>query len=316
MKIIDSFCFFEPYQVDILLIKLNVEDRVVDEWVITENTYSFRGDHKGTPHVLNTILRTDLRFERFLPKIKVFEVEIERKCQLGVEDWEIIFLQREVQREYLFNKFSPDSWLLISDIDEIIDFDNADKSLLMLHTLQENEGKQVRPNPIFFAFDFDNTFIPAGDWYGMVFAQLGYIQKRNLRLEQPRVEHLEGLLMPRGCVGYHYHSCSAPRHILRKLTTYAHTNFLKSDINQWLYYNHGMFREKLGESINPNRFTLETIELMEINAPSYVRENLKYLKTHSIHPDYQKNREKWLAGDRYYLDIVGEDVRKNEGGEK
>jgi hypothetical protein len=305
MIIVDSFCFFEPYQMDMLLIKLNVECPWVDEWVITENTYSFRGDYKGTPHVLKGILETDKRFEKFLPKIKVIEVEIERKCKPGVEDWEIIFLQREAQKEYIYSKYPPETWLLISDIDEIIDFENSDKALLMLKTLQENEGKQVRPNPIFFAFDFDNTFIPAGDWYGMVFAQLSYLQKRNIRLEQPRVEHLEGLLMPRGKVGYHYHSCMSPQYIYHKLCTYGHTGFCKSDVNQWLYYNHGMFKSLEGESVDPKRFTLETIDLTEESSPLYVRKNLTQLKTHSVHTNYRHNRIDWLNGNRDYPDIVG-----------
>jgi hypothetical protein len=91
--IIDSFCFFESYQTDMLLVKFNVEDEGVDQWVITENTYSMRGEYKGT-HQLRNILATDERFEKFLPKIKLFEIEMERKCKEGVEDWEIIFLQR------------------------------------------------------------------------------------------------------------------------------------------------------------------------------------------------------------------------------
>jgi hypothetical protein len=304
--IIDSFCFFESYQVDMLLIKLNVEDLLIDEWVITENTYSFRGDYKG-PHVLKKILETDNRFEKFLPKIKLFEIEIERKCQPGIEDWEIIFLQREVQRDYLFDKYPPQAWLLVSDIDEIIDSHNPNKALLMLHTLQEHEGDPVRPNPIFFAFDFDNTFIPPGDWYGMVFTQLAYLKERNIRLEQPRVEHLTGLLMPRGKTGYHYHSCMSPQHIWRKLNTYGHTGFCKDDVNQWLYYNHGMFKSLDGERVSPDRFTLEKVELEEANSPLYVRENINHLKTNSVHPNYRENRERWLAGNYEVPNIVGGD---------
>jgi hypothetical protein len=302
--IIDSFCFFEPYQIDMLLIKFNVEDSLVGEWVITENTYSFRGDYKG-PHVLKQILETDKRFEKFLPKIKVFEVEIERKCQIGVEDWEIIFLQREAQREYILNKYSPDTWLLVSDIDEIIDFVNPNKALLMLHELQEHDGMPVHPNPIFFAYDFDNTFDPIGDWLGLVFVQLSYLQKRGIRLEQPRMEHRTGYIMPRGLTGYHYHSCNKPQEIWRKLNTYGHTNFCKEDVNQWLYYNHGMFRSKLGEKLDPNRFNLEQVELTEKNSPKYVRENIECLKTHSVHPNYRENRQKWLSGDYSFPDIIG-----------
>jgi hypothetical protein len=304
MIIVDSFCFFEPYQTDMLLIKFHVESPWVDEWVITENTYSFRGDYKGTPHVLKGILETDKRFERFLPKIKIIEVEIERKCRPKVEDWEIIFLQREAQKEYIYNKYPPKTWLLVSDIDEIIDFANPDKGSIMCETLYEHDGEPVRPNPIFYAYDFDNTFSSPGDWPGMVWTQLSYLQQRNIRLEQPRVEHAVGYLMPRGLTGYHYHSCSSAKHIWRKLNTYGHTNFLKDDVNKWLYYNHSMFRSLLGEKIDPTRFKLERVELTEKNSPAYVRENIEWLKTHSVHPNYKENRQKWFAGDYSFPDII------------
>ena len=304
--IIDSFCFFEEYQTNMLLVKFNVEDTGVDEWVITENCYSMRGDYKG-PHTLKKILMTDRRFERFLPKVIVFEVEIERKCQPGIEDWEVIFLQREVQRDYLMTKYPLDSWLLVSDTDEIVDFANPDKSKIVNEALEQHSGQLIHLNPIFYAFDFDNTFIRPGDCFSLTLAQLSYLEGHKLRLEQTRLEREIGHHMPRGSTSYHYHSCVSPQHIFRKLNTFGHTGYCKEDVNQWLYYNHGMFKSKLGEGINPNRFDLEQVELSESNSPLYVRENLEWLKVHSVHPNYKENRKKWLAGDREFPDIVGGD---------
>jgi hypothetical protein len=300
--LVDSFCFFEPYQTNMLLVKLNVEDEGVDEWVITENTYSFRGDYKG-PHVLLDILNTDKRFEKYLPRIKVLEVEIERKCQPGIEDWEIIFLQREEQRDYLYHKYSPDTWILVSDIDEIVDFANPNKSRLVYDAMKEHRGEIIHPNPYFFAYDFDNLF-PPGEWLLLALAELSYFKEHSIRLEQARMERAVGYKMFQGSNSYHYHSCMSAQHIWRKMTTYGHTNFLVTDVNQWLYYNHGMFRSKLGEAMDPTRFTLETVELTEVNSPLYVRNNIDWLKTHSVHKSYKENRKRWLAGDREFPDIV------------
>ncbi len=36
MKIIDTFPFSEPYEAEILLLKLQIEDSFVDEWIIVE----------------------------------------------------------------------------------------------------------------------------------------------------------------------------------------------------------------------------------------------------------------------------------------
>jgi hypothetical protein len=301
--IIDSFCYFEPYQTNMLLVKFNVEDEGVDEWVITENTYSFRGDYKG-PHQLKNILSDDKRFEKFLPKIKIFEMELERKCEPGVEDWEIIFLQREVQREYLYNKYSLNSWLLVSDIDEIIDFANPRKAGLIYDAIEQHSGEIIHPNPMFFAYDFDNT-APGGEWLLLALVELAYLNKHNLRLEQARMERSVGYCMPYGSTGYHYHSCMGPKYIWRKLNTYGHTDFLREDVNQWLYYNHGMFRSKHGEQLDPKRFTWNCVELTEENSPLYVRENIEWLETNSVHPDYQENRRKWISGRRDVPDIVG-----------
>ena len=302
--IVDSFCFFEDYQTNMLLVKFNVEDVGVDEWVITENSYSMRGDYKG-PHQLKKILAADKRFEKFLSKIKVFEIDLERKCQPGVEDWEVIFLQREVQREYVFNKYSRDTWLLVSDTDEIVDFDNPNKAKVVYDALKHYPDQLIHLNPIFYAFDFDNTFTHPGDCFSLTLAQLSYLEGHKLRLEQARLEREIGHHMPRGSTSYHYHSCVSPQHIWRKLSTFGHTGYCKEDVNQWLYYNHGMFKSKLGEGINPNRFDLACVELTEQNSPLYVRENLDWLKVHSVHSDYVENRKKWLAGDREFPDIVG-----------
>jgi hypothetical protein len=302
--IVDTFCFFEKYQTDMLLVKFNVEDKGVDEWVISENTFSMRGDYKG-PHQLRNILATDKRFERFLPKIKLFEIEIERKCAPGVEDWEIIFLQREVMREYLFDKYPENTWILVSDADEIMDFADPMKALKVYNNLREYKGQIIHPDPIFFAFDYDNTFSSLGEWLGLVFVELSYFEKHKLRLEQPRLQHTDGHRMKWSKTGYHYHSCVTPQNIWKKLNTYGHTGFCKDDVNQWLYYNHGMFKTLEGEGVDPNRFTLETVELTDENSPLYVRENIGWLKTHSVHPDYRENRRKWLAGDKTFPDIVG-----------
>jgi len=303
--IIDSFCFFEPYQIDMLLIKFHVEDAGVAEWVITENTYSFRGEYKG-PHILNQILQNDKRFARFLPKIKVIEVEIERKCTPGVEDWEIIFLQRETQKEYLYDNYPSDSWLLVSDADEIVDFANPEKATLIYDAIEQHYGEIIHPNPFFFVYDFDNTF-PTSEWLLLVLVELSYFKKKDVRLEQPRMERLVGYCMPYGSTAYHYHSCMRPRHIFRKLCTYGHTNFVKDDVNQWLYYNHGMFRSKLGEKIEAKGFTLDTVKLTEKNSPLYVRESIEQLKTRSVDTNYVKNRQDWFAGIHTFPDIVGED---------
>lgn len=74
MKVIDTFMFSEPYEKDLLLLKLELENDVVDEWFITEGAYTFQGEHKG--HYIRDILNKDERFQVYNHKIKLFEIDV------------------------------------------------------------------------------------------------------------------------------------------------------------------------------------------------------------------------------------------------
>jgi hypothetical protein len=294
MAIVDSFSFSEPYEINNLLVKLHTEDAGVDEWVITENTFSFRGDYKG-PHQLRTILESDTRFKPFLPKIKIFEVDIQRKCPDGVEDLTILFTQRETQRQYIEQKYDPTDWILVSDVDEIIDFENPEKGAVVLQALAEHPGELVHPNPLFFIYDYDNLVV-GNEWFNLAFAQLKWFQKKNYQLEKARIYHREGYVMTPGIAGYHYHSVCSRQGLWRKLQTYGHTNFIKEDVNKCLFYNHGLYRSKLGENFNTAQFNIAQVELTPTNSPKYVRDNIESIKTHTIHPEYTQNRKDYLNG--------------------
>jgi hypothetical protein len=293
-KIVSSFSFSEPHELNTLLVKLNVEDAGVSEWVITENTYSFRGEYKG-PHQLRNILETDGRFKKFLPKIKLFEVEIQIPCKIGEEDLTILFTQRDVQKEYIEQKYNAEDWILVGDLDEIIDFANTDRYEIVYDTLRSQQGVIVHPNPLFYIFDYDNLVV-GNEWYNLAFIQVNWSSKHNSPLEKARVYHAEGYMMPPGSCGYHYHSVCSPQGLWRKLQTYGHTNWVKDDINKCLYYNHGLFRSKLGEKFNVAQFNITPIELTPQNSPQYVRDNLLWLKTDTVHRNFRRNRINYQNG--------------------
>jgi hypothetical protein len=290
--IISSFFLSEPHETNMLLIKLNVEDPGVTKWVITENLYSFRGDYKGPIHFKN-ILNEDKRFEQFLPKIEFVEAGIQRKCKPGIEDLRILFLQRETQRSYI-ESFDTEAWVIVADVDEILDFDNPKKAQLIYEAMATHSDELIHPNPYFFPYDFDNLATRHGGWFNMIMARRGFINKKPVELEQLRCMHNVGYVMDYGSVGYHYHSCYPKDKIWRKLTTYGHTGFKQDELELSLYLNYGMFRSSLGESLRRST-DIMTVPLDEQNSPTFVRDNIDWLKTHSVHPDYVENRKKWLA---------------------
>ena len=69
MKILDFFLFSETYEKELLLLKLELEDAGVDEWLLLENAYSFQGAYTGL-HA-KALLDADPRFNRFRHKISI-----------------------------------------------------------------------------------------------------------------------------------------------------------------------------------------------------------------------------------------------------
>ena len=63
MNIISTFPFAYDYELEVLLIKLVVEDQGVCEWVICENDYTFIGEYKGFH--LQKLLDEDKRFDPY-----------------------------------------------------------------------------------------------------------------------------------------------------------------------------------------------------------------------------------------------------------
>ena len=69
MRIIDTFLFSEPDEVEVLLIKLNLEYNYIDKFILNENSFSFQGDFNGL--YAERILETDDVFQAFRYKIHV-----------------------------------------------------------------------------------------------------------------------------------------------------------------------------------------------------------------------------------------------------
>jgi len=87
-KIVDSFLFSEPYEKELLLLKLQLEVSGIDEWVILENAYTLQGEKKGF-HA-RKVLESD---ERFLPYLNKKRLQHTYKSSS-------IYFQRNFNKEY------------------------------------------------------------------------------------------------------------------------------------------------------------------------------------------------------------------------
>lgn len=281
---VNIFAYSEPYELDLLEIKLNLEDAGVDKWVIVENDHSLRGQFKGK-HTLKESLNQE-RFFKFIHKIHVIETSYSIPMKEGVDNFEIIYYQRNLEKQWLLHNCSPDDWVIISDLDESVNF--AERKDYILNCLVP--GKAYRLIQNMYYLDFDNC---AGTWEHSIVMQLkdmvgkysGYNPQNYLAI--PDAIPLPG-------AGYHYIFCMTPENILRKLQTYGHCRFNQTNIDSWCKFNHGMGNDPY--ATYKGLFHCEVIELNESNSPAFVRENLSRLRTNSVDINYLQNRELFQAG--------------------
>lgn len=110
MAIYDCFTFFD--ELDILDFRLNLLDKYVDYFVISELGVTYRGE-KTTP----IFLKNKERFKKFEDKIIYVTSDYVPKDK-GNGDWSIEFWQRNCIAKGL-NNCRPDDIVMISDVDEI-----------------------------------------------------------------------------------------------------------------------------------------------------------------------------------------------------
>jgi hypothetical protein len=67
MQVIDSFLFSEAQELDMLLVKFNLEKHVVSTWLLLESQFTFQGEYKGLS--AKELLQNDERFSEFVDRI-------------------------------------------------------------------------------------------------------------------------------------------------------------------------------------------------------------------------------------------------------
>lgn len=112
-KVYDCFTFFN--ELDLLEVRLNELDGVVDRFVLCESPYTFRGQPKPLVFQENRA-----RFARFLPKIEHVVVD---DLPLGGRKKEHDYFKKErFQRNALargLHDAAPDDYVILCDVDEI-----------------------------------------------------------------------------------------------------------------------------------------------------------------------------------------------------
>jgi hypothetical protein len=293
MKIIDSFLFSEAYERELLLLKFILEDRGVDEWIILENSYSFQGDYKGLQ--ARKLIYSDNRFACYRNKIRFIEREEKTKVlpkhqMLDEESYKVEFWQRDLAQDYFLEHYSEDDWIMISDVDEMIDFTDTGRSRELFKRMQiSTEGVLNIPIKRFW-YDFDNEY--------KVLLWRPLCNKRYLLYTGKKLHEVRSDSFKRkeknwkNIIGFEYSSCYDREFILRKFYTSTHTGLGAEDLQTSLRYNHRpVSLSYINKVRKDKKFFFETVPLTGYNSPAIVRENLAVYKTNAIDKNYKRNRK-------------------------
>ena len=221
MAIYDCFQYFdEDHMVDL---RLNILDKYVDYFVISESNKTHQGHDKKINFNLNN-------FSKFKDKIKFivadYKEDIEFKKHIGGES-PIEQHQRNCLIEGI-KEALPDDLIILSDSDEIPDLTKLGK---------------IKPNKKFIAFSqqmfmykLNLQNLDESNWIGSKITKKKNITTmqnlRNLkfkdypfwRLDKYNLQIIQG--------GWHFSFMQTPEQILKKIKSFSHGEFDKTNINK------------------------------------------------------------------------------------
>lgn len=230
-RVFDCFTFFN--ELDLLEVRLNELDSVVDRFVLCESPYTFRGQPKRLVFQENRA-----RFARFLPKIEHVVVD---DLPLGGGHKERDYFKKErFQRNALdrgLRDAASDDFVILSDIDEI------PRAETIRAILRADGPKCVHLLEMDYCIFFLNLVV-SSDWDKPRMARRGDIRKlQALRAGGPGWAPKERRILsvlrqwkrmtlgvrPRPWVrvpnaGWHFTSMNGPAAVREKMMAYSHIN--------------------------------------------------------------------------------------------
>lgn len=295
MKIVDTFLFSEPHEKDLLWVKFNLEDKMVDKWIILESPYTFQGQYKGL-HA-KKILK-DEKFNKFIDKVVVISPNEDFQPLHGGSNVEGKNFERENHQRslclsYILHNLQDSDTVIISDTDEAIDFSDQNRSDAVMQILQQYDVP-LKIQRMRYWFDFDNRcFLPT---IHIPFVPVKYLRENPQWINARHFDHLPKFNFNETPVAFEYSYCFRSfEDVWRKKCTYSHTGFTEESVRTALECNHWPRSELRGEKVGQEPYDFfEKVELNEVNSPKFVRDNLEYLRTNIVDANYKENRGKYV----------------------
>tara|TARA_B100001741_G_scaffold166078_1_gene137284 strand:+ start:730 stop:1509 length:780 start_codon:yes stop_codon:yes gene_type:complete len=244
-------------------IRFNVLNDHVDKFVVVEATR----DHAGNPKKLNFDVN---KFKKFKDKI-IYEVveDIPEKVEKYKKGWSPNFFRENFHRNAISRALKnclPNDLILISDADEIPNFDMLNKIKLKNFALFRQKN-----------FLYKLNLMSDDNWLGTGICYKKYLQspqwlrnKRFLRRGFIRRIFFKTQIIENG--GWHFTFLKKPEDIVKKMKSYGHGDLEKlGDI------------ENIKKSIEQNKFFIDNkINLTKVeinkNLPKFIIDNQDYFK--------------------------------------
>lgn len=294
--IVDTFLFSEPYEKEVLLTKFHLQAPMVDQFILIESAFTFRGEYKGL-HA-RRMMEEDDRFAPFMGKVHVISHHIH--LYSGPPGYQTFFVNerrsRESATDHLLSSFPDDTLVLVSDADEAADFTHPDRTRRFLEVTASCHARGNTPHFGHYRYwwDWDNRCY----WTAIAtpVVSVGWLRTGRASLAartDPRTSPAEWVNPDPHPVFFEYSFCFPKEACWKKLTSFIHDGYTKEELENSLLANHWVKARARGEVVGSSPHDwFEKVELNEQNSPAYVRENLSHLKTGIIPDNYREHRRR------------------------
>ena len=255
MNILDCVTYFD--EETILELRLNILYEHVTKFIITEGEF----DHRGNKRKLNFDLKKYAKF-----KDKIIYLPVKNFPNLN-DPWSMLEHQRNASH-YKINKFDDETYILVSDIDEI---PNPKK----ISEFLDNNYKYGVFEQLFFYYKLNLVNTTQTQWHGSKICKKKFLKSPNWLREYKikqypwwRFDKPENVKIIKNG-GWHFSFLYNVDGIIKKISSFQHTEFDKDE-----FKNREIIEKKIknGEDIFNRNFSFKKIEIDE-KFPEYLIKN-------------------------------------------
>ena len=253
-------CFMYNNEELLLDLRLNILSKYVKKFILVESTIDHQGNKKKNFFKIEN-------FDKF--KDKIIHLRIEDFPKELSSTWE----RENFQRNYIsksINNLLDDDYIIISDIDEIPNFDN-------LKNFEKYKFTAFQQSNFCYKFNMKNITYP--NWYGSKLCKKKYLKSpqwlRNQKVKEYSFFHFYKIkwnIIKNG--GWHFSFLMQPTEIIKKIKSFAHDEFNKKE---FLEINEIEKKIKLGEDLFNRDQKYIKVELNN-NFPKQIFDNIDKYK--------------------------------------